>query len=133
MQSGHVGVRGAIALKPVATEPAFAQEHVLHKISHQFQPPFPVRENLNKQVIVPSGNAQVRKLRFKFHYLSLNCYFMFMNLLFILYSSINTSVVIKIFVLIVRCLNVLKLAIFLWEQMMLDQVFLMLSNFRCDV
>ena len=70
MQSGLVGVRGVIAPKLVATEPAFAPEHVLHKISHQLQPIFPVRGNLSKQVIVPGGNAQVRKLRFNFPRLS---------------------------------------------------------------
>lgn len=60
MQSGLVGVRGAIAPKLVPTEPALVPDHVLHKVSPQFQPPFPVRGNLNKQVIVPNGNAQVR-------------------------------------------------------------------------
>ena len=60
MQSGLVGVRGAIAPKLVPTEPALVPDHVLLKVSRQFQPPFPVRGNLNKQVIVPSGNAQVR-------------------------------------------------------------------------
>ena len=48
MQSGVVGVLGAIAPKLVATEPAFAEEHVLHKTSRHFQLPFPVQENLNK-------------------------------------------------------------------------------------
>ena len=99
MQSGLVGVYGVIAQKLVATVPAFAPEHVLHKISHQFQPILPVRGNLSKQVIVPCGNAQVRKLRFNFPHLSFNCCFMFINSSFILYSSINTSVLIINFAL----------------------------------
>lgn len=73
LQSGLVGVRGAIAPKLVATETALVPEHVLNKVSRQFQPPFPVWGNLNKQVIVPSGNAQVRKLRFKCHYSCFSC------------------------------------------------------------
>ena len=48
MQSGAVGVLGAIAPKLVATEAAFAEKHVLHKTSRHFPPPFPVQENLNK-------------------------------------------------------------------------------------
>ena len=128
MQSGLVGVRGVIAPKLVATEPAFAPEHVLHKISHQFQPIFHVRGNLIKQVLVPSGNAQVRKLRFNFPHLSFNCYFTFINLLFILYSSINTSVLITIFASTVQGLNVLKLTIFLKERLTMDHVFTMLSK-----
>mgnify|MGYP000544939490 FL=1 len=115
MQSGLVGVRGVIAPKLVATEPALVPEDVLHKISHHFQSKFPVRGNLSKQGIVPSGNAQVRKLRFNFRHLSFNCYFMFINLLFILYSSINTSVLSTIFASTVQGLNVLKLNIFLKE------------------
>lgn len=84
MQSGLVGVLGAIAAKLVATEPAFAEEHVFQKTSRHFsQPPFPVQENLNKQATVPSGNVQVRKLRFKYHLLPPFLYLLLMIHLFI--------------------------------------------------
>ena len=63
-----------IAPKLAAMEHAFAQEHVLHKLSHPFLLPFPVQENPYKREIAHSGNAQVRRwsvssIYYFFHFL----------------------------------------------------------------
>ena len=53
MQSGVVGVLGAIAPKPVATEPAFAQERVLQKASCHFQSPVLCRKTATNKQLFP--------------------------------------------------------------------------------